>query len=445
MKNRKILLPVLLSIALVFSLILPASMLNTAPVMAQGQVTLIVATDTTASTGKYSPPECDVGDWTDIIQVAAGSFHTVGLKSDGTVVAVGWGYAREEGEKGPCDVGDWANITQVAGGGSHTVGLKTDGTVVAMGDNYRGQCDVGGWVNITKVAAGGLHTLGLKSDGTVVAVGACALGQCEVGNWTDIVQVAAGSLHSVGLKTNGTAVAVGRNRSGECDVGGWTGINQTAAGWHTVGLKSNGTVVAVGVNRSGQCDVDGWTDIIQVAAGGEHTVGLKSGGTVVAVGDNEYGQCNVGNWTDIIQVAAGDYHTVGLKSDGTVVAAGGFVPCFLPTPGCFIATAAYGTPMAAEIEILREFRDEYLLTNPLGQALVGLYYRVSPPMAEFIIEHPSLKPIVRAGLVPAVVMSTIAVNTTPAEKAAILGLLVLVSVALTVWATRRRGRDPERT
>jgi hypothetical protein len=112
---------------------------------------------------------------------------------------------------------------------------------------------------------------------------------------------------------------------------------------------------------------------------------------------------------------------------------------------CFIATAAYGTPMAEEIQILREFRDEYLLTNPLGQALVGIYYRVSPPMAEFITEHPSLKPIVRAGLLPAVTMSTIAVNTTPVEKTAIVGLLVLVSVALAVWATRRRGRGPKYT
>jgi hypothetical protein len=110
---------------------------------------------------------------------------------------------------------------------------------------------------------------------------------------------------------------------------------------------------------------------------------------------------------------------------------------------CFIATAAYGTPMAEEIQILREFRDEYLLTNPLGQALVGVYYRVSPPIAEFITEHPSLKPIVRAGLLPAVAMAAVAVNTTTAEKTAIVGLLVLVSVALAVWATRRRGRSSE--
>ncbi|MGB5924843.1 MAG: CFI-box-CTERM domain-containing protein [Dehalococcoidia bacterium] len=117
----------------------------------------------------------------------------------------------------------------------------------------------------------------------------------------------------------------------------------------------------------------------------------------------------------------------------------------IPEAGCFIATAAYGTSMAEEIQVLREFRDEYLLINSLGQALVGLYYRVSQPMAEFITEHPSLKPIVRAGLVPTVAMSTVVVNTTPAEKIVILGLLALVSVALAVWATSRRGRGPEYT
>jgi hypothetical protein len=101
--------------------------------------------------------------------------------------------------------------------------------------------------------------------------------------------------------------------------------------------------------------------------------------------------------------------------------------------------------MAEEIQILREFRDEYLLTNPVGRAMVSLYYRGSPPIAEFITGHPSLKPIVRLGLLPAVVMSTIAVNTTSAENTAIVGLLALLSGAVAVWATRRRGRGPQHT
>jgi len=114
---------------------------------------------------------------------------------------------------------------------------------------------------------------------------------------------------------------------------------------------------------------------------------------------------------------------------------------FIGAGFCFIATAAYGTPMAEEIEILREFRDEYLLTSPVGQALVEFYYRVSPPIAEFITEHPSLKPIVRAGLVPAVAMSTVAVNATMPDKTVMVGLLVLLSVALAAWATTYHTYD----
>ena len=56
----------------------------------------------------------------------------------------------------------------VAGGSLHTVGLKADGTVVAVGYNDDGECDVGNWTGIIQVAAGGYHTVGLKSDGTMV-------------------------------------------------------------------------------------------------------------------------------------------------------------------------------------------------------------------------------------------------------------------------------------
>jgi hypothetical protein len=115
----------------------------------------------------------------------------------------------------------------------------------------------------------------------------------------------------------------------------------------------------------------------------------------------------------------------------------------IQNPPCFIATAAYGTPMAEEIQILRELRDKHLLTNSLGKGLVEFYYKVSPPMAEFISEHPTLKPIVRAALLPAVLMSTIAVKSTPAEEVATMGLLALVLLGTVVWAKRRRGRGSE--
>ena len=97
----------------------------------------------------------------------------------------------------------------VAAGVYHTVGLRSDSTVVAVGDNDSGQCAVGDWTNIIRIAAGMSHTVGLTSDGTVVAVGSNDYGQCDVSRWTDIVQVAAGIYHTVGVRSDGTVVAAG--------------------------------------------------------------------------------------------------------------------------------------------------------------------------------------------------------------------------------------------
>jgi len=71
-------------------------------------------------------------------------------------------------------------------------------------------------------------------------------------------------------------------------------------------------------------------------------------------------------------------------------------------PGCFIATAAYGTPMHPHLDSLRDFRDRYMVTNAPGRALVRFYYRYSPPAADFIADRSSLRTIVRVLLAPIV-------------------------------------------
>ena len=227
--------------------------------------------------------------------ISAGWWHTVGLKSDGTVVAVG------KNKSGQCDVKGWTDIVAISVSSEHTVGLKSDGTVVAVGENEKGQCNVDGWTDIVAIYARSSHTVGLKSDGTVVAVGNNQRGQCDVQGWTDIVAISAGSSQTVGLKSDGTVVAKYTGKigydNGQCKVQDWTDIVAVYTGTqHTVGLKSDGTVVAVGYNGSGQCDVQDWTDIVAVYTGSSHTVGLKLDGTVVAVGDNEYGECDVQDW-----------------------------------------------------------------------------------------------------------------------------------------------------
>jgi hypothetical protein len=68
--------------------------------------------------------------------------------------------------------------------------------------------------------------------------------------------------------------------------------------------------------------------------------------------------------------------------------------------GCFIATAAFGSPMAPQVQLLREFRDRYLLTNAPGRLFVAAYYRVSPPLAKRVGESEILRAITRTGLLP---------------------------------------------
>ena len=261
--------------------------------------------------------------------ISTGLVHTVGLKTDGTVTAVG------SNAHGQCDVYYLtviaADIVAVSAGGNHTVGLKADGTVVSVGHNNSGQRNTFSWKDIAAVSAGESHTVGLKTDGTVVAVGNNDDGQCEVDDWTDIIAVSAGCYQTVGLKADGTVVATKytgdrKYYSGQCDVDSWTDIVAVSAGCnYTVGLKADGTVVAVGANNNGECDVTDWTDIVAISAGSDYTVGLKADGTVVATKytvDRKYysGQCDVDSWTDIVAVSAGGNHAVGLKADGTVVA-----------------------------------------------------------------------------------------------------------------------------
>ncbi|MFC1966921.1 CFI-box-CTERM domain-containing protein [Chloroflexota bacterium] len=165
-----------------------------------------------------------------------------------------------------------------------------------------------------------------------------------------------------------------------------------------------------------------------------------TGATAVKFGGTDASSFNIDLST---QIAV----TVGSGSTGpvTVTTPGGMATSTdnftYISSECFIATAAYGSYLDSHVNTLRNFRDEYLTTNSIGRSLVFLYYDLSPPVAEFIDEHPALKPVVRVGLLPTVAMSTVAINTTPGEKIAVVGLSVLVSLALVAWLRKRRVKD----
>ena len=269
---------------------------------------------TVVAIGDNDYGQCDdVKKWGDIVSVSAGEWYGLGLKKDGTVITCG------DAEDTKIIVNDWQNIVSIATGEKHAVGLKSDGTVAICGDDEKFICTK--WNNIAAISAGNSHTVGLKKDGTVIAVGENDDGQCDVEQWHDIVAICTGNGHTVGLMKDGTVVATGDNSDGRCDVEDWSNIVAISAGpCHTVGLMKDGTVVAVGDNDEGQCDVEDWVNITAIAAGSSHTVGLKKNGSVVAVGDNDNCQLDVDHWTEIVSIAADDY-TFGVKKDGSVVIA----------------------------------------------------------------------------------------------------------------------------
>jgi len=88
---------------------------------------------------------------------------------------------------------------------------------------------------------------------------------------------------------------------------------------------------------------------------------------------------------------------------------------------CFIATAAYGSYLDPKVKVLRDFRDEYLLTNSLGTELVGFYYRNSPPLADYIRERETLRAVVRSLL-------TVVVYAVEYPVPALLSLFLLVAL-----------------
>jgi len=128
---------------------------------------------------------------------------------------------------------------------------------------------------------------------------------------------------------------------------------------------------------------------------------------------------------------------VSISTDGDISSGGG------GGGGCFIATAAYGSYSANDVLIFREFRDRYLLTNAPGRLFVKSYYRLSPPLADFIATHKFLRAMVRAWLSPLATVSDFALAS-PHEAKRFVCVAALFTMALMVLTpvaiTRKRSR-----
>lgn len=123
-----------------------------------------------------------IEEWTDVADIAMSHVNlSAGLMSDGTVKLIGL-----EKTVSQCDVSGWTDIVAVAVGDYHVVGLKSDGSVVATGTNGYGQCDVSEWKDIVAIWANDIVTIGLTENGKVVIAGRFKGETCDAETWTGV-------------------------------------------------------------------------------------------------------------------------------------------------------------------------------------------------------------------------------------------------------------------
>ncbi len=345
--------------------------------------------------------------------------------------AVGWGYNNEgavgngtaapgnscECIESPVAVSGPSDFTQISSGSYHTLGLRADGTVMAWGENNLGELGLGestgpetcgsyacskvpvqvpGLTGVVAVAAGDYHSLALRSDGTVWAWGdneyselglggssgpescgsePCSMHPVQVPGLTDVVAIDASYYYNLALRGDGTVLFWGYNRYGESGDGvgteagclcidhpvpvpGLSGAVAISAGWYlSSALLADGTIKDWGYNEYGEVGngtlntenspcycvgpvaVSGIAGARGTASAGYHGIALSGSGSASAWGYNEKGEVGNGTKTSsgcecvplpspvsgghtFREIAAEGYHTTALLTDGSAVSWG---------------------------------------------------------------------------------------------------------------------------
>ena len=142
--------------------------------------------------GQATPPTGN-----DFTAVAAGVWHNIALKSDGSIV--GWGI-NNSGEATLPDEYKEYDFTAIAAGYAYSLALKSDGSIVGWGSNSSGRATPPAGNDYVAIATGERYSLALKSDGSIVGWG----DNVYAPSGNNFTAVAAGELHSLALKTENT-------------------------------------------------------------------------------------------------------------------------------------------------------------------------------------------------------------------------------------------------
>ncbi|MCN9243593.1 Ig-like domain repeat protein [Streptomyces sp. RY43-2] len=304
------------------------------------------------TTNRNTPVAVDLPAGTQLTAVAGGGEHSLGLTSDGRVLAWGGNFFGQLGDGTltdrltpvTVDLPAGTQVTAIAAGLNFSLALTSDGHVLAWGENVNGQLGDGTTTNrltpvevhlpagtqITAIAAGERHSLAVTSDGRVFAWGRNDLGQ--LGDGTTIFRTTpVETLLPAGVQA--TAVAGGEGHSLAVTSDG----RVFAWGWNAFGQLGDGTTI----NRLTPVEVHlpVGTHAVAVAAGNDsrHSLALTSDGGVLAWGLNSSGQLGDGTTTNrltpveallpvgtqVTAISAGNVHSLALASDGRVLAWGG--------------------------------------------------------------------------------------------------------------------------
>lgn len=303
-----------------------AGMFVTGPAFTVGAGAKIVSKDATGLILTLSVPNANtvlttapLTFSTGVVAIAAGYYHSLALRSDGTVV--GWGSNTSGQTTIPAELSPFSRPGTVPANPTGTANTMTV-TAVTSALVFPGMAVTGpagtvgaGAVVVSKDPTGLILTLSVPN-----AVNTVATSTTFTFTPAPVVAIAAGNDHTVALKSDGTVTAWGRNVEGQTTIPtGLTGVAAIAAGGDTsYALKTNGQVVAWGDNANGQATVPaGLSGVTAITAGGDHAVALKSDTTVVAWGKIWNGSVFVSETVPaglrgVTAIAAGAYHTLAI-------------------------------------------------------------------------------------------------------------------------------------